>query len=91
MNDEAKQPLQGRCPGCRTAIAHEADCTGMWSGAKPGGWPAGGGVMITVCAKCGSALVAYEDVYDERGEVRANYQFDQAKLYWQLDKSELDT
>ena len=91
MNDEAKLPSQGMCPKCHTAIADEPTCTGMWSGAKAGGSPAGGGVLTTVCAKCGIALVAYEDVYDERGEVEANYELDLSKLYWQLDKSESGT
>jgi hypothetical protein len=63
----------------------------MWSGCKASGPPAGGGVLNTVCTKCGSALVAYEDVYDERGEVMANCEFDLSKLYWQLDKVEFST
>jgi hypothetical protein len=52
----------------------------MWSGCKVGGSIAGGGVLRAVCAKCGSALTAYEDVYDDQGEVMANYEHDLTKL-----------
>lgn len=88
MNDEVKQPLQGMCPKCHTAITQEPTCTGMWSGCKVGGSIAGGGVFGAVCARCGSALTAYEDVYDDQGEVMANYELDVTKLCWSVDKPE---
>jgi hypothetical protein len=44
------------------------------------------GVLSAKCIGCGSILVAYEDVYDEHGNIDADYQFDVAELYWKLDK-----
>jgi ribosomal protein L37AE/L43A len=87
-NNEVKQPLRGVCPRCHSKVDQEPTCTGMWSGCKAGGSFAGGGVLRTACAKCGSALVAYEDVYDDQGEVTANREFDLAKLCWSLDEAE---
>jgi len=78
----------GVCPECSTPITDEPTCTGMWSGCKIGGSIAGGGVLKAVCAKCDSALTAYEDVYDDQGEVMANYELDLTKLSWSVDKPE---
>ena len=76
----------GVCPECSTPVTDEPTWTGMWSGGKVGGSIAGGGVLRAVCAKCGSTLKAYEDVYDNQGEVMANYELDLMKLCWSVDK-----
>lgn len=77
----------GVCPKCSTPVTDEPICTGMWSGCKDGG-SAGGGVWRAVCAKCGFVLTAYDDVYDDQGEVLANYELDLTKLYWSVDEPE---
>jgi hypothetical protein len=58
----------------------------MWGGRKVGGSIAGGGVLSVVCAKCGSVLTACEDLYDDQGEVMANYKLDLTKLCWSVHK-----
>ena len=78
----------GVCSECSTPVTDEPTCTGMWSGCKVGGSIAGGRVLRTVCAKCGSALTAYEDVYDGQCEVMVNYELDLTNLCWSVDKPE---
>jgi hypothetical protein len=88
MSNEEKPTSPGLCPKCRAIIANEPSCTGMWSGAKANGSLAGGGILTTVCGKCGSALQAYNDVYDDCGEVMVNYEFDPSQLYWHSDETQ---
>ena len=86
MTEVFKGRLPGACPKCSTAVTNEPLCTGMWSGAKANGKPAGGGVLTTICVKCGSPLLAYEDVYNEDGEVDADHRLVLTQPHWQLDK-----
>ncbi len=65
--ERKRQP--GICPGCGGPIATPKLLTGMWSGAKKTGTPAGGAYFEVACGKCGTELIAYEDVYDDDGHV----------------------
>ena len=57
----------------------------MWSGAQFNGMPAGGGWYQTPCPGCGIRLVAYEDVYDEAGNIPEWPAGWEPKLHWQRD------
>jgi hypothetical protein len=61
----------------------------MWSGAKKNGNAAGGGVLETTCPRCQASLFAFEDVYDENGDL-PDYPKDWSpELTWSL-KSQID-
>lgn len=85
MVDSTAIPSPGICPKCHVAIIGEPICTGMWSGAKPNGTPAGGGILTITCPKCRADLIAFQDVYNESGEVEEKYEFQLSQINWQLD------
>jgi hypothetical protein len=57
----------------------------MWDGRKPNGAKAGGGVFRATCSVCRAMLVAYEDLYDETGNIRGGGTV-QSPLHWQRDR-----
>ena len=74
----------GPCPLCGALVPIPEFLSGMWSGAKPNGMPAGGGVFETTCA-CGAALIAYNDVYDDTGGVRHIPADERPELVWAVN------
>ncbi len=84
--EQCPRPSPGVCPKCSDPITTEPEGRGGWNGVKANGKMAGGPILQTFCRKCGSSLLAYEDVYDEDGEVGGNYQFDVTRLCWDFDK-----
>jgi rubredoxin len=76
----------GVCPECGVSIPRPEGCCGMWSGAQANGRPAGGGWYQLDCPDCGVKLVAYENVYDELGNIRARADDWEPELYWQRDE-----
>jgi hypothetical protein len=75
-------PLRNKCGN---AIPVPEGCTGMWDGRKPNGAKAGGGTLQTTCPACGARLVAYDDLYDEAGNIRSDAAV-QSPLHWQRDR-----
>jgi hypothetical protein len=57
------------CPACCATIPRPELCSGMWSGAQENGLPAGGSFYQADCPQCGIHLVAYADVFDDRGNI----------------------
>ena len=75
------------CPRCGGRIAVPEFLSGMWSGAKLNGMPAGGGFFETACDRCGAALEAYNDVYDEFGNVPVPAEYVEPELLWSERRS----
>jgi hypothetical protein len=74
--------VAGACPRCSAQIPVPEFLAGMWSGCKPNGTPAGGAFYEVECGGCGAALEAYDDVYDDLGEVPVPDKFVPPELYW---------
>jgi hypothetical protein len=87
MLDAEGKPQPGICPVCGDRIIAEPQCMGMWSGCKPSGVPAGGGWFKATCQRCGAAVVAYEDVYDEAGNIPDAAEETQPELYWGRERA----
>jgi hypothetical protein len=68
-------------------IPHPMECVGMWSGAGLNGKPAGGGMYEIHCPGCGMKLVAFENLYDETGEIPERGGDREDELYWQREFS----
>jgi hypothetical protein len=79
--------LADACPECGIEIAHPKECVGMWSGAGPNGKPAGGGVYELHCPCCGIRLVAFENLYDETGQIPERGDDWEDDLYWERESS----
>jgi hypothetical protein len=78
----------GVCPVCGAAVPTPEFLAGMWSGAKANGTPAGGGVFEAVCGGCGAALEAYNDVYDDAGNVPVHEPPIPPALMWDVRRAE---
>jgi hypothetical protein len=83
MSDSENKSLPGICPVCRSRITAEPQIMGMWDGCKPSGVAAGGGYFETTCQGCGTALMAFEDLYDEAGNLPGAVEDSQPELYWE--------
>jgi hypothetical protein len=65
----ARRRPPGTCPLCGFRVAVPPGAVGMWTGSKSEGGPAGGGVHVSRCRICRLLLVAYSDVYDDKGRI----------------------
>ena len=84
MSEADKTP--GVCPVCGTGVPVPEFLAGTWSGCKKTGMLAGGGFFQTPCPQCGTPLIAYEDVYDESGNVPILSTPSPPALFWSVDE-----
>ena len=85
MNANESPHRAGFCPRCGVAIAVPDLAVGLWDGETEDGRPAGGGVWETECHGCGAKLVAYDDVYDDAGQIAFPEVGTDPELLWAED------
>lgn len=87
MASDSPNQQPGVCPVCGFSIPIPEVWVGIWSGLKANGMPAGGGHFETACGGCGAALEAYDDVYDDDGNVPVHNPPVPPELMWAEQKN----
>jgi hypothetical protein len=67
---------------CGTAVPVPREYSETWSGSQKNGKPAAGAVFRTECPGCGAKLTAFENLYDEFGNIPDMPEGFEPELIW---------